>query len=58
MAVEGDLHPVKKGAQKRPAHTACTGGRKHPHYSSGKKKGAGNTKNGNAYLVWAFIGFH
>ena len=25
------------------------------HYSNGKKKGAGNTKNGNAYLAWAFI---
>jgi len=25
------------------------------HYSNGKKKGTGNTKNGNAYLVWAFI---
>ena len=25
------------------------------HYSNGKKKGQGNTKNGNAYLVWAFI---
>jgi transposase len=25
------------------------------HYSNGKKKGAGNTKNGNPYLVWAFI---
>ncbi|HEU4853688.1 MAG TPA: IS110 family transposase [Nitrosospira sp.] len=25
------------------------------HYSNSKKKGAGNTKNGNAYLVWAFI---
>ena len=24
-------------------------------YSNGKKKGEGNTKNGNAYLVWAFI---
>jgi transposase len=24
-------------------------------YSNGKKKGQGNTKNGNAYLVWAFI---
>ena len=24
-------------------------------YSNGKKKGTGNTKNGNAYLVWAFI---
>lgn len=24
-------------------------------YSNGKKKGAGNTKNGNAYLVWAFV---
>ena len=24
-------------------------------YSNGKKKGKGNTKNGNAYLVWAFI---
>lgn len=25
------------------------------HYSNGKKKGSGNTKNGNPYLVWAFI---
>jgi len=25
------------------------------HTSNGKKKGEGNTKNGNAYLVWAFI---
>lgn len=25
------------------------------HYSNGKKKGEGNTKNGNAYLVWAFV---
>lgn len=25
------------------------------HFSNGKKKGQGNTKNGNAYLVWAFI---
>jgi transposase len=24
-------------------------------YSNGKKKGEGNTKNGNAYLVWAFV---
>jgi len=24
-------------------------------YSNGKKKGTGNTKNGNAYLVWAFV---
>lgn len=24
-------------------------------YSNGKKKGEGNAKNGNAYLVWAFI---
>lgn len=24
-------------------------------YSNGKKKGEGNSKNGNAYLVWAFI---
>jgi transposase len=24
-------------------------------YSNGKKKGEGNTKNGNAHLVWAFI---
>ena len=23
--------------------------------SNGKKKGEGNTKNGNAYLVWAFV---
>jgi len=25
------------------------------HVSNGKRKGAGNTKNGNAYLSWAFI---
>ena len=25
------------------------------YYSNGKKKGQDNTKNGNAYLVWAFI---
>lgn len=24
-------------------------------YSNGKKKGEGNSKNGNAYLIWAFI---
>lgn len=24
-------------------------------YSNGKKKGAGNTKNGNKYLAWAFV---
>jgi transposase len=25
------------------------------HLSNGKKKGAGNTKNGNKYLAWAFV---
>ena len=25
------------------------------HLSNGKRKGSGNTKNGNAYLCWAFI---
>lgn len=25
------------------------------HMSNGKKKGEGNTKNGNPYLSWAFI---
>ncbi|HEX4944909.1 MAG TPA: IS110 family transposase [Usitatibacteraceae bacterium] len=25
------------------------------HYSNGKKKGEGNTKNGNVYLAWAFV---
>lgn len=25
------------------------------HLSNGKKKGAGNTKNGNRYLAWAFV---
>ncbi len=24
-------------------------------WSNGKKKGQGNTKNGNAYLAWAFV---
>ena len=26
------------------------------HMSNGKKKGEGNTKNGNKYLAWAFVG--
>ena len=25
------------------------------HYSNGRKKGEGNTKNGNKYLAWAFV---
>jgi transposase len=25
------------------------------HLSNGKRKGRGNTKNGNKYLAWAFI---
>jgi len=25
------------------------------HLSNGKRKGAGNTKNGNKYLCWAFV---
>jgi transposase len=25
------------------------------HESNGKKKGEGNTKNGNRYLAWAFV---
>jgi len=25
------------------------------HWTNGKRKGSGNTKNGNAYLCWAFI---
>ena len=25
------------------------------HISNGKKKGEGNTKNGNKYLAWAFV---
>lgn len=25
------------------------------HTSNGKKKGEGNTKNGNKYLAWAFV---
>jgi transposase len=25
------------------------------HLSNGKRKGAGNTKNGNTYVSWAFI---
>lgn len=28
---------------------------KSARYSNGKKKGEGNAKNGNAYLIWAFI---
>ena len=25
------------------------------HLSNGKRKGRGNTKNGNKYLAWAFV---
>jgi transposase len=25
------------------------------HWTNGKRKGSGNTKNGNAFLCWAFI---
>ena len=25
------------------------------HFTNGKRKGSGNTKNGNAFLCWAFI---
>ncbi len=28
---------------------------KSEHYSNGKKKGEGNAKNGDSYLIWAFI---
>ena len=28
---------------------------KSAHYSNGKKKGEGNARNGNAYLIWAYI---
>jgi len=34
------------------SYARCVGSAR---YSNGKKKGQGNTKNGNAYLVWAFI---
>ena len=34
------------------AYARCVDSARH---SNGKKKGEGNTKNGNAYLVWAFI---
>ena len=25
------------------------------HFTNGKRKGSGNTKNGNAFLCWAFV---
>lgn len=34
------------------SYCRCVGSR---HESNGKKKGAGNTKNGNRYLAWAFV---
>ena len=33
------------------SYTRCVGSER---VSNGKKKGKGNTKNGNAYLAWAF----
>lgn len=34
------------------SYCRCVGS---PHESNGKKKGEGNTKNGNKYLAWAFV---
>jgi transposase len=34
------------------SYARCVGSAR---YSNGKKKGEGNTRNGNAYLVWAFV---
>lgn len=34
------------------SYCRCVGSR---HLSNGKKKGEGNTKNGNRYLAWAFV---
>jgi transposase len=34
------------------SYARCVGSRR---FSNGKKKGEGNTKNGNKYLAWAFI---
>ena len=34
------------------SYARCVGS---AHYSNGRKKGEGNTKNGNAYLVWSFV---
>jgi transposase len=34
------------------SYCRCVGSR---HESNGKKKGEGNTKNGNRYLAWAFV---
>ena len=34
------------------SYCRCVGSQK---ISNGKKKGSGNTKNGNKYLAWAFV---
>jgi transposase len=34
------------------SYCRCVGSRK---ISNGKRKGSGNTKNGNKYLAWAFV---
>ena len=34
------------------SYCRCVGSK---HVSNGKKKGEGNTKNGNRYLAWAFV---
>ena len=39
-------------ARPDPSHCRCVGSQK---ISNGKKKGKGNTKNGNKYLAWAFV---
>ena len=35
------------------SYCRCVGSQK--TFSNGKRKGSGNTKNGNKYLAWAFV---
>lgn len=51
MLETGDIHRFAKVGNFA-SYARCVNSAR---YSNDKKKGEGNTKNGNAYLVWAFI---
>ncbi len=51
MLETGDIERFKKVGHFT-SYCRCVGSEK---LSNGKKKGQGNTKNGNKYLSWAFV---
>jgi transposase len=51
MLESGDMRRFP-GVGNFASYCRCVGSQK---ISNGKKKGSGNTKNGNKYLAWAFV---